>query len=211
MWAILTPGDPLDVDDPVDWDTGMWGVGNGKLTEAVLIKSSITSGHGINYQFGFFRMVCTNGLVSELFGFGNMRYSHTNWSNKGVESFISSNRLERRVDPIIGNKAGLSKTADILRKLANKEYASVPTPIAKTLAPLSKLPKWYNEGLIEQFDLIQNNKNDSRVSTIDLLNSVTSPMNWREQNDGEANADRLMFKLDTIAYPLAQLTAFLSL
>ncbi len=212
LFSILVPENPTELVDPITWDQDVWGVSTAPLLEAVMVVSSIAPGHGINYSFGWFRMICTNGLVSELFGFGSGKFSHSNWSRSSLDGFLKENRLNGgSVNPVLGSKKGLDHASQIIDVIAKDPQDQIQSlaPIRKTLAPLAKLPQWYMADLQDQFNMIQSEKPSDEVTALDLLNAVTSPINM--EREAGKDRDRMLFKTERIVYPLAQLVAFMSL
>ena len=210
LWALLTPQSPLEIPDPISWDEGIWRTGD-SLLEAVLVTSSIGPGMGIAYRFGWFRVVCTNGLISEILGLGAGKYTHSNWSAGGVENFLEANRLETNINPVLGTKGGIKRTGEILDALDDKEKreSMLPAPIHKTLQPLTRMPNWYREDLREQFGYLYD-QGPNEVTSLDILNAVTSPLNYRNEVQGESR-NRQFFSTERLVVPLAQLIAFMSL
>jgi len=211
IWAMLTPPNPLTLNDPITWDASLWGSGK-TIQEAVLITSAIGPGHGIHYKFGWFRIICTNGLIDDILGMGALYYSHTNWSGLGVTKFIENNRLTENVNPVIGNLPGLRRTIQVLDVMEDNEKRNelLPVPIQRTLTPLIRLPNWYRNDLREQFNYMCNQASIEKVTSLDILNAVTSPLNYRNQVQGESR-NRQFFTTTKIVTPLAQLIAFMSL
>lgn len=210
LWSLLTPPDAFKMGDPINWDQKFWSSG-GNLMEAVQVTSSIGPGMGINYQWGWFRVVCTNGLISRILGLGGMSYSHTSWGVDKVFSFLDNHRLSDQINPPIGSRRGVKRTAEILASLDDEEQqaSALPAPIRGILNPIVRMPKWYREDLREQFGYLYD-QGPEEVTSLDLLNSVTSPLNYRNQVQGE-NRNRQFFTTEKLVTPLAQLVAFNSL
>jgi len=57
---------------------------------AVRTISDLRVGHSFSLTWGFYRQVCSNGLVSEILGLGAIRMSHAAFSVGKVRQFLSS-------------------------------------------------------------------------------------------------------------------------
>ena len=210
MFAIMTPCDGEVLEDPIRWDVPVWGGDRQPLLETAVVTSSIGPGQGIHYSIGYFRLVCTNGLVSEILGTGVEKFSHLNWSGDHVNAFISSHRLSGESAFPIGTKKGIEHSRNLLADLKDEsKNVKIPIPIQKTLGPLLSLPDWYQTDIDQQFSMILDNHPKDDVSTLDLLNVITSPINL-QQARGE-DRSRFLFRTERIAMPLCQLIAFMSL
>jgi len=208
LWTMLTPPDAFQTEDPIVWDKDIWGRNNDLLEEAIIVTSSIGPGQGIHYYFGWFRLVCTNGLMSEVLGLGHAKFSHLHWGSDKVSSFIEENRINDRINPRMGNTTGLNRTIDIIDNL---EGDLIPLPIQKTVRPLAKLPKWYREDLRDQMILrFEDKSQGDEVTAFDVLNMVTNPLSMHTDEERKSEA-RQLFKLERTTIPLCQLIAFSSL
>ena len=213
LWALMTPGKPEKLPDPINWDQDFWDhKGGNEIMQAVAISSSIAPGHGIRYQMGWFRQVCTNGLIADILGMGSGKFSHITWNKNGVSQFLSD-LGDGGVNPIVGSKAGVEQVYELVQQLpsiSNEDTVlSVPYPVRSTLKPLMKLPSWYQSDLAEQLRLFSEN-GPKEVTALDVLNMITSPLNYREQQLEESR-ERYFLSTGRLVSPLNQLIGFLSL
>ncbi len=135
LYTMLEAPDPVVFRDPVDWDIDYWN--NAPLDdrdqrlrevrEAVIVQSAIRPKKGISYHHGWWRMICTNGLMSEVLGLETLKMSHLNFDSEKVEDFASNlNSVKPYIDgdvnnqkgPLVGNLNGIRHLLSIFRQLS---------------------------------------------------------------------------------------------
>jgi hypothetical protein len=213
LWALLTPQITTKTKDPITWDRDLWNFeGQDSITPAVAVTTSVSPGNGISYQFGWFRYICSNGLVDDILGMRKGRYSHVNWSLNNVVDFVEDHlSVDNAVNPTIGTKDGVVRVMRILENLRNEDnsQAIIPFPVRKTVKPILRIPNWYQELLVKQFEFFANN-GPKEVTALDVLNMITSPINYYDQNEREQSA-RYYLQTNRLMEPLSQLIGFMSL
>lgn len=126
----LQPVEPHYYPDPVNWDHRMWQssprdlaqqVEEG-LNETVAILSATRPKKAISFRRGWFRMICSNGMVVQILGLGNTRMSHTTFTPEKVQVFLrSTNPMIKRIgedtERLLGPWVGTKKGADRLRSV----------------------------------------------------------------------------------------------
>lgn len=176
--------EPLE--DPILWDRDEWQfqVDRGlptTLTEGIVQRGSIRPGHGINFQHGYFRLVCTNGLTGELFG-SSVRVTPRNWDAASLAEDLFGAPVARSNDHvlggIVGNRQGVRRFAETLNRLATDDdyVESLPRYVQEVVAPFSRVPQWYLSELQNQATVfVENGPQDARE--IDISNMLTNAMN----------------------------------
>lgn len=124
FWAQLTPPDAMERSDLINWDHNIFPNADGKgLRESVIITSAARPKKSVTLSRGWFRLICTNGLMSEVLGLGHTKMSHANWNPDHVLSFANgshkafqlfSQNDEKTQGALIGNKHGANRLLHVL-------------------------------------------------------------------------------------------------
>jgi hypothetical protein len=195
--------------DPVDWDTNIWGSGTQLLHEMVVITGGIRPGSGFHYHRGFFRQICTNGLVIETLGLGSMNFNHSTYEpGKLVKGLFGDNVIvtENTIQgEQVGNKKGMKRLSNLLEQAQDPEFIqSQPRFVRELLAPVADLPTTFQSELNHQFEALVNSRN--QVYEMDIASSLTSAHNRMTKAP-----TRLAFKLLPAQRNLSKLAGVLSL
>lgn len=203
LTAILTPPNATEIEDPIHWDDARFTSEQHlarprRMNESVMVQTSIRPGKAINYRRGWFRLICTNGLVAEVMDLGSARFNHANFSgDRLLEKIDSFPRMPTDGDkvfgPIIGNAKGCNSFASLLERLAEGRTAEpeadeddegdgtefdqeIPFFARKHVSVFSRIPTWFL--LAYASNLRDAAKMDQGViRALDILNAVTNPIN----------------------------------
>ena len=123
MMATLRPPKPLAITDPIKYDRDLWpSISENSIVESLQVTSSLKPGRGIHMLRGWYRLVCTNGLLSELLQLGKAFFSHRTWNPGHLsETFQEWPQLSSKGDvvlgPLVGNQDGVTKLVGVLTHL----------------------------------------------------------------------------------------------
>lgn len=179
--------------DPILWDKLMWQhranlPGTGNLTESIIQRGSIRPGRGVSFRRGFFRMICSNGLVSEVMGLGKVRFNPGNWSPKSLEESLFGKDVatiaqEHIMGERLGNKYSVRQFGSLMKNLREKntdEKAEYLTSLPKFVRPMvstfTRVPKWYLEELENQTEMFGKSGLED-IHELDVSNILTNAMN----------------------------------
>lgn len=119
MSAILNPPDYQIQPDSVSWDRTFWdrirpevvSQTNLGIIEAMMVSSSIKPKKAINFLRGWFRLICTNGLMGNVFTWPRLRMNHNYFDPSRIEeyagSYASGGSAQMDPGPFIGTGRGL--------------------------------------------------------------------------------------------------------
>lgn len=186
--------------DPLNWDKKVWGTSK-QLEDSVVFQGGIRPGSGFHYQRGFFRMVCTNGLVIETLSMGKGDYNHQNFKPNSLAEALFSKSLAPDQGPIIGSSKGLAKAVELIGTVRPD---NLPFFMKEFVSPLEDLKGQFASNAVTQFELLVNSKNE--IHEIDIANGLTSAMNQLEEAP-----DRLPHQILNIQRSLTKLTGIYSL
>lgn len=157
--------------DPIGWDKGVWGSSK-QLEDSVVFTGGIRPGSGFHYRRGFFRMVCTNGLVIETLEMGHGDYNHQNFKPASLADALFAKALTPQDGPVIGTSLGLSKAVQLI---GSPRPENMPSFLSDLVSPLEELNGQFASNAVSQFELLINSQKE--VHEIDLANGLTSAMN----------------------------------
>lgn len=191
LFTIWDNPEGVEYDDPILWDKSMWAHRSdlgGSLTESIIQRGSIRPGRGISFQRGLFRMICTNGLVSEILGLGKVRYNPGNWNPQSLEADLFGQDVavlaqEQIMGERIGNKYSVTRFGNLMKNLRERpaeekaEYlAGLPKFVRPMVSPFGRVPKWYLEEIEKQTELFDASGLQD-VHELDVSNILTNAMN----------------------------------
>lgn len=207
MYAVLERPDAAEINDPIDWDIQYWHDVHGEglkrvprqLKESVVVYSSVKPGKGMRYNRGWFRMVCSNGLIAEILRLGATKLNHINWAATTV---VDKLRLTDRIEsldmgPVAGSRRGAQKFADLLDSFVglpdeaeqDPEDGTVSASVAEALddlpffvrdemSSLLQMPTWFRQSLAGQTRAMADGKaKNGKIFALEVINAVTNPIN----------------------------------
>lgn len=174
LTALLAHPD-FRLDDAIGWDVD-WlnqrGVDGSRAMElSVRIKSDLTAYRGISATAGWFRMICTNGLVAQVLGMGTLMVPHRTWGEGKVEAFAQN--LPTSIDQMPSAPTELlDDVLDILDRI-DAEAASLPRLIRE---PAAKLAGALGKAKREPFreNLLALRAGTEQFSMLDIVNAQTN-------------------------------------
>jgi hypothetical protein len=191
MFAILSHPDHT-IEDGIAWDKPLYptaGVTGNRMEMAVAVRSSLRVGKSILIEVGFFRTVCTNGLVVKSLGLGSLRVSHKDWKPEGVLKFIDETGLKDQttwVPPQFPSSTLPMVTGalyNFLNGKADDVIGSFPgTPISRLATGIQRIPDWISKGMINQLALLTASGQPS-YNLLDVLNMFTNVAHTRTDAD----------------------------
>lgn len=162
--------------DPIDWDLYSGAVASLSelrglpLEQSVRIRSDLRRGNGVSVDVGFFRLICTNGLVARVMDLGHANYNHVTFDPENVEVFIG--------ETILPTPDSLpSAPSALLRDVREFLGADDPGVLPRLLRdPVSGIQSSSSSAttlaLIDELGEIEDRR--ERFSHLDLVNAVTN-------------------------------------
>lgn len=188
MIAEVTPkpGMGFTTSDMITWDHSIWQdraeYRNRNLSELLKVSNQIVPGHRTRYDFGLWRMICTNGLMSKEFNISGASFSPGQWSPQQVNTEVLGNRdwnPDYTLGKYVGTVQGLNSLQDLMVRMEMDDinpYREIPAFLQKPVETLGRLPRWFNSRIQDQFDLMRSNM-DRDIHTLDVLCAVTNAVN----------------------------------
>lgn len=207
--AVLQKPDGPTYKDPLSWDTSIWGKSNG-LKESIVINAGMKPGFGYHFSKGFFRMICTNGLVVPSLMLGSGDYNHRTFStDKLLEDLFGKSVVvvgDQILGETIGKKSSLTRVSNIISTLREAEdLEAVPPFMRKIVSPVVGLTEEVRSAAVEQFEQLINVRRED-IFELDIANVVTSAMNRPEKV-----AQRNFFEQSRLQRSLSDLVGAFSL
>jgi hypothetical protein len=176
LFAVLTHPD-LTMRDVIDWDADMYNGQPTTMRMAIRLRNNLNIGNSIRYDIGFFRVICTNGLIASALDMGNAAFTHR---------IFETPKLKQWVDDTINNWTGGRQLRDVEAKaldwpiqtfteiLEDPGYVNRLPAFARIPAQhlLNKMPQWSRVQLVEQMQSMR--QNSEVITALDLLNAVTN-------------------------------------
>lgn len=141
MYALLQPPNPKVYQDPIGWDAAFWnGIGRDDerlrgITESVVVTSSIKPKKGIHYQRGWYRLICTNGMVSAVLQWPKLSMSHSQFDIAKAYDYMglytaagSGGYNDVDPGPFIGNLDGVRRLKQWVQNYIATNTVQVSTP-----------------------------------------------------------------------------------
>lgn len=220
MYSVLERPDAVPINDPIDWDLQYWHGQSGsglqrvarELRESVVVFSAIRPGKGIKYHRGWFRMICSNGLVAELLRLGSAKLNHANWSGPSILNGLKLSEAfgEVQVGPYVGSQRGVTRLARLIESLitlpeteaettdpedgtvsasVEELIRDLPLFIQDEVRPFLAMPIWFRQALADQFyTMAANIRETQKVSALDVINAVTNPINLERFHAAEPHS-----------------------
>lgn len=214
----LTNPNGLRWDDVFTADQEVWGADVGKkdgLMELIQIHHNISPGGYAKYNRGFFRLVCTNGLVREELELGTYRANANNFDPQAlVQEMLNTPRItaDQILGPVAGSARGAQKFSDFIERFYIDPESNANLPrVAKEMArPFESVPHWVGLNAITQFAGLKDQKRD--VREMELMNAWTGAMN-QPAYDGDENRSRVgvLNKVNSLTTASANLMGIFSL
>ena len=199
--AFMTLSHPeISYHDPINWDYNIHPNTDPTLRLSIGARVDARVGRSINFHAGFFRLICTNGLISQTLEMGSLKLSHSNFSQAKIQDYsqelVSGSAGSRTlILPHYPAKA-LEWPIEIIDEAGeNRGLLNELPDFAKKPATnlVERLPIWAHEELANQLENIQMAKNT--FHTLDVLNALTNIGTQHENRSDTTiymNRDRLM-------------------
>ncbi len=216
--TYLEPGeDRALLKDPTSWDRGYWTdrypnrKNLGGLREMISVTASLKPGRGFHFDYGLYRLICTNGMVAKILGFPTLHFNHANFNPEALRSmngtdvpglFSGKSHIE------VGNKAGVQLFKNFMVNMEEAGPPPLPFYLREEISVLTRLPTWFSQALILSLELYLAN-GPSKFTLIDLMNAVTNPISMSPEHDGAAG--RVVLKTNSIMKSSAMLIGAYSL
>lgn len=170
------------IKDPIAWDLEQFETVPAKreLFFSIGIWMDARAQHGIHAAAGFFRLICTNGLISSVLGMGSLNITHRRWSVNRLQEWA-----EQRLELVSGRSGGsefptmstkaLGWGAGAIRNLVDKpdELETLPSLARGPLTQLSRMaPDKSLLALADQLDDLR--KGEKEFGGLDVLNAITN-------------------------------------
>lgn len=192
LFAVLQ--NPLySIPDPIRWD----GLESGGLTLSLALMADARVGHGFSITLGYFRMVCTNGLISMFLNLGHWSWSHLNFSPASLRDAVRGAIHQNFLSPVpkapVMDSRVLVETTEVLRTLADPGYRDrwLARSISLIRDPLLSLENNLSAAGLEDLtaSLERLSQSQGSFGILDLLNALTF---------AEKRSTRLYFVMDRV-------------
>ena len=213
----LTRPNGLVWNDLFDADQEIWGAGAGQkdgLMEMIRVKHNITPGGYAIYDRGFFRLVCTNGLVRKELDLDHIRMNAQNFSEEDlVEEMLNPPVITEAM--ILGDVAGTPKGARQFAEFIERQYidpeanANLPKVAKKMARPFESIPAWVGLNAIAQFYAIADQKRE--VREMELMNAWTGAINQPDDEGDTRTRVGVLNKVESLTAASADLMGVFSL
>jgi hypothetical protein len=170
----------LTFEDVIGWDhdllRGIEGlnVDQSKMELAVRVRSDLRSGYGVRADVGFYRLVCTNGLVSTVLNMGQWRANHANFSGASLYEFASAQSAAIEARPT----APMSLLDDVITTLERideeREYIERLPRLVQQPAKMIARESSGGKGLALVEGLKSLRDSGDTFSKLDLVNAQTN-------------------------------------
>jgi len=207
--AVLSRPD-VTFADAIEWDRG-WLLdhsegtvravqGDPKMELSVRVSSDLRAGRAYSAQVGFFRLICTNGLVAEILGLGSFWANHRNFSQDKFNAFVSE--MSATADQMPTAPTGLID--DVLRALetAGDDLNRLPRLLRTPAAVVLEHTKGA-KGEAFRENLIALSDGKSEMTKLDLLNCQTNVAHVTDRPWGVYNNTDMVVKALTDLVELA--------
>lgn len=234
MWTQLEPENPVTIQDLIRWDLNQWAdstrVTDHALRESIIAISAVRPKKAIMYRRGWFRQVCSNGMVAEILGLGTLRMNHNQWSSDKLNTWVNKTTLKPSqreakavLGPVMGNKRGADRLANVIetrllpgkddhRELSDEEIeermADVPLFVRNAISPLARQAGWYLRDSAFQLREYVDKAEYDRFHALDLVNVVTNPIN---RAPAGKNSNRALMATPSLVKSLTSLVGAMSL
>lgn len=179
--AFLLSHPEIVFDDLIQWD-GLNVLGGGKSELSVMIWTDAYVGHASRFIAGFFRQVCSNGLVASLLNIGTMKVSHLSHTSEMVEKFCE----DLVIGGLEGGSAALANVPwaevsaagwpiKLLLGSVGKEYIEMIQDLPGLVhGPLQTLMAYNSETRMQLAEHLVAACSEDKISVLDILNAITN-------------------------------------
>lgn len=213
----LTRPNGLRWDDLFTADQDIWGADVGQkdgLMEMIQVRHNISPGGYAVYDRGFYRLVCTNGMVRKELELGHMRMNASNFDEAElVEEMLNPPVITE--DMILGDVAGTPKGARQFAEFIERQYldpeanAHLPKVAKKMAKPFESIPSWVGLNAIAQFYAIAEQKRD--VREMELMNAWTGAINQPDEEGDSRSRVGVLNKVQSLTEASSNLMGVFSL
>lgn len=171
----ITFPDPIIWDQKYLTDLGLYAGSNfptnAKMEISALIRTDLRKGHGVSVELGFFRLICTNGLVASVLDMGSMRSSHSAFSVDQINDF-----LEKHLDGFEPKFPGApSQLVDGLIEIMQMEPDQVARLPRLMRIPAMKVRSELSKANTSAFiGLLQDIRRQVDFTALDVVNAYTN-------------------------------------
>jgi len=141
---------------------------------SVKVESSLRARYGFGVTAGLYRLVCTNGLISEVLGMGRVRMNHLNYSTTKMAEFAQG--LEATLESrATAPSALLDDVLDVLDRI-DEEAASINRLMrTPALAIAANGAGGRSDALCDNLAALRDNTTE--FSVLDLMGAHTNVAN----------------------------------
>lgn len=160
--------------DPIQWDfyagVNIPELRGLPLEQSVRIRAGLRKGTGISVDVGFFRLVCTNGLVARVMDLGNVRFDHRTFTEDKIDDFCRKTPL---TSPEQLPTAPSLLIPEVIRLLSIDDPVLTPRLIRE---PLERIQANTSRSVVDdlQNSLAEIHESQERFNHLDLINAVTN-------------------------------------
>lgn len=215
---LMTHPEGVRYQDLFDWDSDIWNHRDrdkdGGITEAILVQSPIRPGAPKTYRRGFFRFVCTNGLVDSALDLAVLKMNAENWSMADLqEKILATPHVTEEMirGEKVGTPRGSQKFFEFLERYYlepdNASVRDLPAFARDLIRPFDNIPEWVGLNAISQFHAISEAK--VPVHRMDVMNAWTGAINM--PSDTEHSVQGVLNKVERLTSATADLIGVYSM
>ncbi len=163
---------------------------------------------------GFFRAICSNGLVTKALGLADVRVNSHNINEISLaEELFGKVVVSEEVlrGPQIGHKKGVIAFSKFLRNYyENPEFVDAAPPFVKEMtSSFDNIPHWIGLNAVQQFEAMANMK--GKPHSGDVVNAWTNAINYNPNEEENRSTSRGLRKLDVLTKNASDLISVYSM
>lgn len=211
--------------DTIDYDAEFWSNRKeaGKIYPSITVDTNLTIGRvAARITPGLFRLICTNGLTSQLLGLESVSFNHREWEDGDILEaidFEGARSLTSIVKgPEVGKLSAVLQAANVIRRyqteIASEDGLSAPMKfLGETFKSISAnvVKPWAIKAYLEQLDLLAASSPDKTVHVIDLLNAYTNGINARRLAGNDRASWVVLDAADSVLQTTTSLVGYASI
>lgn len=199
LFALFRHPD-IVIPDSINWDSEQYRYGHSSQGEDGQLHLSIAAwadarvGKSIRLAAGYFRNICSNGLVSTILAMGSLRLTHNAFSKPKIDQFAEGVMGLRNKEFSTFSPKVLEYPIKLLDEYQRDQEGTLKSLPKFVRSPfqtaLASQPNWFQDEALYQMSLANDSKED--LSALDILNVITNV-------NRAADTDSTMFRVESIS------------